>query len=223
MSFKWTEAHLKSQNIVDSGEFDTGYNALKGAINGGLDRENLQNASITDAQLAPDAFLSYATKGGIRAQLPLERELACFGNFIYGKTYNVYGGGWVTNTAQKLTKRFIEGMLHLEFNAWYYLNNASASSASAIKVHSGRWCRFALNVDNVIVCESHELWQNMGTIHLVADIPITTGTHEVPVSWQTVGWNDEYGSVGPTGLPAMKNEPLFYYDGGTILAVNRYR
>ena len=221
MSFKWTEAHLRSQNIVDSGEFDTGYNALKGAINGGLDRENLQNVSITDAQLAPDAFLSYATKEGIRAQLPLEREEAGQGNFIYGKTYNVYGGGWVTNTAQKLTKRFTEGMLHLEFNAWYYLNNASqdSSATGGSKILSGRWCRFALSVDNVVVCESHELWQNIGTVHLVTDVPITTGTHEISVSWALPGYDDGYGTV----YPQMKNEPLFYYDGGTILAINRYR
>lgn len=222
MSFKWTEAHLKDGNILDSGEFDTGYNSLKGAINSGLDRENLPNASIKDHHLAPDAFLSYAVKEGIRAQQPLERADVSGGvNHILCKTYNVYGGGWVTNSAQTLTKRFIEGMLHLEFNAWYYLNNASQDSNATApsKFLAGRWCRFALSIDNVIVCESHELWQNMGTVHLVADIPITTGTHEVSVSWSVPGYDERYGS----SYPQMKDEPLFYYDGGTILAINRYR
>jgi drug/metabolite transporter superfamily protein YnfA len=220
MSFKWTDAHLKDGNILDSGEFDTGYNSLKAEINGGLDRENIQNDSIAAEHLAPEAFLSYALKEGIRAQEPLERELACYGNHIYGKTYNVYGGGWVTNSAQKLSKRFLEGNLHLEFNAWYYLNNANSQSTSTQKAYGGRWCRFALSVDNVVVCESHELWQNIGTVHLVADIPITTGQHEITVSWQVAGWDERYGTGA---IPQMKNEPLFYYDGGSILAINRYR
>ena len=225
MSFKWTEAHVRDKNILDSEEFDSGYNSLKSVINSGLDRENLQSKSVGDDQLRPDSFLSYVTKEGIRAQDPLEREEACFGNFIYGKTYNVYNGGWVTNTAQKLSGRFIEGMLHVEFNAWYYLNNANVSDVPSATGHknvvSGRWCRFALNVDNVVVCDSHELWQNVGTIHLVADIPITTGQHEITVSWQTTGWDERHSD--PTLYPPMKNEPLFYYDGGTILAINRYR
>ena len=136
MSFKWTECDLRDKNILDSGEFDTGYNSLKSTMNSGLDRENIQNGSVGGDQLKADAFLSYATKEGIRAQLPLEREEAGFGVFIYGKTYNVYNGGWVTNTAQKLSKRFIEGMLHVEFNAWYYLNNVSVNNTTTV---SNKW------------------------------------------------------------------------------------
>ena len=74
-------------------------------------------------------------------------------------------------------------------------------------------------VDNVVVCESHELWQNIGTIHLVADIPITTGVHDIHIAWTLPGYDELYGG----DFPQMKNEPLFYYDGGTILAINRYR
>tara|TARA_R110000824_G_scaffold71304_2_gene182623 strand:- start:2302 stop:2967 length:666 start_codon:yes stop_codon:yes gene_type:complete len=221
MSFKWTESDLKSQNIVDAPEFDKAYNALKSEINGGIDRDNIQNEAIGDNELSPDAFLSYSTKAGIRAQLPLQREHASQGNFIYGKTYDVYGGGWINNTAQKLSKRFIEGMLHIEFNAWYYLNNYSQDSNAAptSRLVSGRWCRLSVMVDNVVVCESHELWQNIGTIHLVADIPITTGVHDIHIAWTLPGYDELYGG----DFPQMKNEPLFYYDGGTILAINRYR
>ena len=220
MSFKWTDAQIQDKNILDSGEFDKGYNALKSTINGGLDRENLKNRSVGSEHLRQDSFLSYAVEEGIRCQGPLEREEAFFGNYILGKTYNVYNGGWVNNTAPKLSKRFIEGMLHLEFNAWYYLNNQSSdSTATTDKAVFGRWCSFSLSIDNVVVCTSHELWQNVGTIHLVADVPITTGVHEISVSWQVVGYDDSYG----TKWPAMKTEPLFYYDGGTILAINRYR
>ena len=220
MSFVWTDAHIKDKNIIDSSEFDTGYNALKGTINGGLDRENIQNDSVGTDHLRQDSFLSYAVKEGVRCQGPLERREACFGNFILGKTYNLYNGGFVTNSAQKLSKRFIEGMLHIEFNSWYYLNNQSSdNTATADKFVSGRWCLFTLNIDNVEVSRSEKLWSNVGTVRLIADIPITTGVHEVTVSWQATGYIGGYG----TTMPAMKSEPLFYYDGGTILAINRYR
>tara|TARA_R100000781_G_scaffold95679_1_gene59794 strand:- start:805 stop:1434 length:630 start_codon:yes stop_codon:yes gene_type:complete len=209
MPFKWTEAQTRQANIVDTETFDKAYNSVKGVINGGLDRENLRDASVGDAHLSPKAFLKYALRNDIHIQGATNKTLP---NSTSGARdyvaigFDTYTGGWKTNSAQGLTSLYKEGMLHVEYNGWYWLSNRKMGSAGSNRV------MFRVLLDGSPIMETGMLFQNVGQVHLVGDFPIPTGTHTLEVSWQIVGTTDR---------PVA--DALFYYDGGSLLALNRYR
>ena len=74
MAFKWTEGEHRSGNILDVEEFNTSFNAFKGEINGGLDRENLPNDCISNEELSPKALVKYSVKSGMRMQDVVEAQ-----------------------------------------------------------------------------------------------------------------------------------------------------
>jgi hypothetical protein len=218
MAFKWTEGYHRSGNILDADEFNTSFNAFKGEINGGLDRENLPNASISNDELASNAMVKYVVVPNIRAQdtsvLDLEWAVTTGGTLTQeyiAVPYDTYAGGWRTNSAYNIgvssSELFQEGMLHLEFNCWYYMRNHFANGTNQI------WCQFQILVDGTPVVTSDRQHQNVGQIHLVADVPISTGSHSVQIRWRITPW---------PGSAAM-DDPVFYYDGGQLTAINRYR
>ena len=232
MAFKWTEGYHRSGNILDADEFNTSFNAFKGEINGGLDRENLPNASISNEELAPQAFVKYAISSGIRLQNAVEAEARWFDNtgstagtedFIC-MNYNNYAGGWRTNEAQKLSSLYQEGMLHIEYNGWYWLRNHVATSNLSRNgsPHLANWAQFRILLDGNPVVSSGYNYQNVGQIHLVADVPISTGTHEIALQWRFAANPDPTTVTAPTSGTELAR-PVFYYDGGQITVVNRYR
>ena len=77
MAFKWTEGEHRSGNILDADEFNNSFNAFKGEINGGLDRENLPNDSISNDELASNAMVKYVVVPHIRAQDTSTLQLKC--------------------------------------------------------------------------------------------------------------------------------------------------
>jgi len=186
MAFKWTEGNHRAGNILDVDEFNGSFNNFKGEINGGLDRENLPNSSVSNDELDSTAFVKYAVKKGIRIQntglytatyfsdngFPTD---PAFNQPFRSINYNTYSGGWKTNEAQKMNKLFQEGMLHIEYNGWYWLRNHLATdnsgrSPDALQI----WCQFELTLDGNPVVTSGRHYQNVGQIHLVADVPIST-------------------------------------------------
>jgi hypothetical protein len=228
MAFKWTEGQHRSGNILDADEFNTSFNAFKGEINGGLDRENLPNASVSNDELAPNAFVKYAVQTGIRLQGTgvytarfLNNAGANIDQTFRAINYNTYAGGWRTNEAQKINKLFQEGMLHIEYNGWYWLRNHLATanvgrSTDFLQI----WCQFELTLDGNPVATSGYHYQNVGQMHLVADVPISTGKHEIALRWRISPNEDPNLVVTPT---VALSRPIFYYDGGQITVVNRYR
>ena len=210
MPFKWTEAQTRQANIVDAGAFDKAYNPIKGVINGGLDRENLPDGSVGDSHLSPKAFIKYASRQDIHLQGASLRSLPNSAGVVANRDYvaigfDTYTGGWVTNSAQGLTSLFQEGMLHVEFNSWYWLSNHPISNGA-------NRVRFRVLLDGNPIMETGMLFQNVGQIHLVGDFPIPTGSHTLEISWEIVG-----------DRRRPQTDAVFYYDGGSLLALNRYR
>jgi len=214
MAFKWTEGDHRAGNILDVDEFNGSFNNFKGEVNGGLDRENLPNNSVGDSVLAPNAFIKYVVTPNIRMQGTSTLDLQW--NDVGGGTptqqykaisYNTYSGGWKTNPSYSINSLFQEGMLHLEFNSWYYLRNHLANGTIQL------WCQFQILVDGSPVVTTDKQYQNVGQIHAVADVPIATGKHLIQIRWRVRAW--------PGGVPM--DDPIFYYDGGQLLALNRYR
>ena len=211
MPFKWTDAQTRQANIVDTETFDKAYNPVKGLINGGLDRDNLPNASVGDTHLSQKAFLKYAIRQDIYLQGATNKTLPNSGGAVANRDYvaigfDTYTGGWKTNSTQGLTSLYHEGMLHVEFNGWYWLSNRPMGGLGGNRV------MFRVLLDGSPIMETGMLYQNVGQVHLVGDFPIPTGSHTLEVSWQI---------VGITNRPVA--DALFYYDGGSLLALNRYR
>jgi len=214
MPFKWTESQTRQANIVDAEAFDKAYNPIKGVINGGLDRENLPNGSVRDVHLSPKAFVKYALRQDIHLQGATAKTIPMGGGAVPQQNfvaigYDTYAGGWKTNSAQSITSLFREGMLHVEFNCWYWLSNVGAEVAND---------RFEINVEFQILLDgnpiisSGKFWKNIGQVHLVGDFPVSTGSHVIEVGWRMTSRN---------GRPLA--DAQFYYDGGALLTINRYR
>ena len=224
MAFKWTEGDHRAGNILDVDEFNSSFNNIKGELNGGLDRENLPNASVSNDELAPNAFVKYVVVDNIRLQgtstanLSWERLTPGAGTLltqpIKAITGNFYSGSWRTNPAYNINSVFQEGMLHLEFNCWYWTFNSNASGSFLRSV------QFQILVDGAVVVRSGKHIQNVGQIHLVTDIPISTGKHKIEIRWRCTPFSKGY---SPTSHLLSISAPLFYYDGGQLTAINRYR
>lgn len=214
MPFKWTDAQTRQANIVDTETFDKAYNPVKGVINGGLDRDNLPNGSIGPSHLSPKAFVKYALRQDILLQNSsvLSTPISTGGQQDYVAIgYNAYAGGWRTNTAQPLTSSFKEGMLHIEFNCWYWLSNAGVLNLGSQNRFEAT-VEFRVLLDGSPVIQSGKFWKNIGQVHLVTEIPVPTGDHTLEIAWQMTSRN---------GRPLT--DAMFYYDGGALLTINRYR
>tara|TARA_R100000353_G_C6501288_1_gene194273 strand:- start:493 stop:1188 length:696 start_codon:yes stop_codon:yes gene_type:complete len=231
MAFKWTEGEHRSGNILDADEFNNSFNAFKGEINGGLDRENLPNGSISNDELASNAMVKYSVEAGIRMQDTVLATATWLNDAGAGAVnqqfrctnYNNYTGGWVTNNNQKINSLYQEGMLHIEYNGWYWLRNHVATQGVArAAANQQGWCQFEIAFDGNTVVTSGRHYQNVGQVHLVADIPITTGRHEIALRWRFSANPDKSTITAPTSGSEFAR-PIFYYDGGQITVVNRYR
>ena len=216
MAYKWTDGDARSANLVDAEEFNIAYNNLKGELNGGLDRENLRDGSVTNNHLSQNAFVKYVLRNGINLQdatsYTKTYTASTGSNFpqeYFAIAYEKYSGGWVTNTSQQITDTFEEGMLHVNFNCWYWMASHFAQGAPSAQT----WCQFQIVLDGNPIVTSGFHFQNVGTVHLTVDVPIATGSHSVAVRWRLSPWQ----TVRAT------NTPVFYYDGGQLLALNRYR
>ena len=224
MAFKWTEGDHRAGNILDVDEVNSSFNNVTGELNGGLDRENLPNASVSNDELAPNAFVKYVVVDNIRLQgtstanLSWQRQVSGASSIITQPikaiTGDNYSGSWRTNPTYNINSVFQEGMLHLEFNCWYWTFNSNAYGSFLRSV------QFQILVDGAVVVRSGKHIQNVGQIHLVTDIPISTGKHKIEISWRCTPFSE--GTFSPT-LPLSISDPLFYYDGGQLTAINRCR
>ena len=234
MAFKWTEGDHLNGNILDVEDFNSSFNSVKGEINGGLDRENLPNGSISNDELSSKAFVKYAVQAGVRMQSTVLATATWLNDAGAGAisqpfrctNYNNYAGGWKTNSAQKVSSLFQEGMLHIEYNGWYWLRNHVATgnpSRNTIAApHLQGWCQFELLLDGNSVITGGRHYQNVGQTHLVVDIPVSTGVHEVSLRWRFSANPDSTTVTVPTSGSDLAR-PIFYYDGGQITVINRYR
>tara|TARA_R110001606_G_scaffold397216_3_gene573018 strand:- start:4047 stop:4682 length:636 start_codon:yes stop_codon:yes gene_type:complete len=211
MPFKWTDAQTRQANIVDAETFDKAYNPVKGLINGGLDRENLPNASVADVHLSSRAFLKHAIRTDIYLQDGTTRTNRWGGAgplWLYNAIgYDVYSSGWKINSAQPITSLFKEGMIHLEFNCWAWLNEQELGVST-----EQSWLQFAILMDGNPVIVSGRYRKNMNQVHLVGDIPIPTGSHQFNIAWRMTPRHNRDEADG-----------MMYYGGGSLLALNRYR
>jgi hypothetical protein len=120
---------------------------------------------------------------------------------------DVYQGQWV-DTDHSFTVNLQEGMLQLHFNCWYWMQ------LSGTVVDAYPWCQFRIQLNDNTVAYSGRFYRSRGNAHLTISIPVPQmeGTN------LSVGWR-----MSPPKDGAAKDIPMFWFDGGTLFAINRYR
>lgn len=217
MSFEWTPKDLRTANLLDGREFDAKYNAYKGTINGGLDHMNLpsEGGAIQNSHLKTQTFLRYGVSSSLNGQpnkqIHLNESFAeqktVGGLEYFGVTMDVYQGQWV-DTDHSFVVNLQEGMLQLHFNCWYWMH------VDLSVVLGYPWCQFRIQLNDNTVAYSGRFYRHRGNAHLTVSIPVP----QMEAAKITVGWR--YPGPGNGGGVDI---PMFWFDGGTVFAINRYR
>jgi len=203
------QGEIRTKNIIDGEEFDKIYNSNAEVLNVGLDRENLPENAFTYDKFQDYAFHQYWQE---YVKLP-ESRVTLYDEVIPvtswdGLIYENYVGGYETNTFYPVKIETVEGNLHIEFNCYYWFDRLAMTGNV-----SGDWVSWQLLLNNNVVAETHFCYQTKGTIHLVASVPVATGPQEIRVAFRLPSRNSA----------STVQTQFFYYSGGNILALNRYR
>lgn len=224
MPFKPRESKHIMGDILEPKDFDKSYDKQKELVNGGLDRENLPEQAFDK-----DAFKQYSFQQFFQTYFKMEEQYvqttmptglspddnAC--NTV-GSYYGTYAGGWIdtTNDRYKIKQELKEGMCQIEMNCWAFLNKASAGGRyNSGTVSDISWYQFQLVFNGSVVAETDRIFRQACTVHLMANVPCSAGPCEVKIRWRHSG--------RPNGPYYELGAPLFYFSGGNLLLINRYR
>ena len=203
------QGEIRNLNIIDGQEFDTIYNGSTSILNNGMDRENLPDKSLAYDKFEDYAFHQYwQTYVKMPETMIKEWDEVIPNTTLDGMIYNDYVGGYAYNEVYPLSVELVEGVLHMEFNCWYWMDKDCITGAA-----SGDWVQFQMLLNNNVVAETHFLYQRWGTIHLVSAVPVATGPAEVKIAFKVPSRNSS----------STTDKQFFYYSGGNLLAINRYR
>ena len=206
MSFKWQKATARDGNIITAKGFNGDYDQYKSTINGGIDRDNLPEDCISGSTMVQDkAFHAYYYESGLEAESTLcDSDVAG----RYGVVYDLYSGGWYSDSVN-IEESFREGLLTIEFSCWLWLWDDLGTTSN------NQFCEFQITIDGNPVAYSERIYNNMTTVHMVATLPISSGTHKIEMRWKF--------SSPDMGITVSNTTPIFYYSGGQLLAINRVR
>jgi hypothetical protein len=203
------QGEIRTKNLIDGEEFDNIYNSHVDVLNAGMDRENLPSTAFTF-----DKFKDYAFHQYYHTYVKMPEDLIKEYNEVTpntgwdGMIYEDYVGSWIYNTKYPLNIQAVEGNLHIEFNCWYWFDQTAITGNT-----SGDWVQFAVLLNDNVVAETHFLYQSKGQVHLVASVPVATGPQEISIAFKLPSRNSS----------STLNTQMFYYSGGNLLAINRYR
>ena len=217
MSFEWTPKDLRTANLLDGREFDAKYNAYKGTINGGLDHMNLPSevGAIQNSHLKTQTFLRYGVSSSLNGQpnkqIHLNESFAeqktVSGLVYFGVTMDVYQGQWV-DTDHFFAVNLQEGMLQLHFNCLYWMWQANAA------LDGKPWLQFRIQLNDNTVAYTGRYYRSKGNAHITVSIPVP----QMEAATIAVGWR----ASGPKDAGDV-DTPVYWFDGGTVFAINRYR
>lgn len=224
MPFKPKDSKHTMGDILEPIDFDKTYDKQKELVNGGLDRENLPEEGFGKDQFLQHSFMrhyqtyfkmeeEYVTTTMPSGLTPNDLTLK-----TAGTSYAKYAGGWIdtTNDRYKLQAELKEGMCQIEMNVWAFMNKPNAGGYFNSGTNSDiSWFQFQLVFNGSVVAETDRVHKCAATIHIMANVPCSAGPCEVKVRWRHNG--------RPNGPYYELGAPLFYYSGGNLLLINRYR
>lgn len=226
MSFKWTPSQMQTDNIVDVDAFNDRYDQLKGELNGSLNRDQLPERSLATGMLKPEAFYRFK-----REKLRLQDEYRAAPpsslDTFPGAKYAKYSGGLVRSNSY--TFDCVEGFLHIEASFCYYIQTVEVTTTGnqywSLIRGMQRYGQFQLLVNSVQVVSPHfKVWHRGGTVYLVGDVPVSDGEQTIQFFWGTrpPGSVDHIDGSGGT-FDTPNTDPSLFFDGGTLLLINRFR
>jgi hypothetical protein len=199
MSYKWSKGNPRTSHIVDSAQFNEGHDNYKGALNGNLNRDNLPAGCISRTNLANNwahkvSVTSFTSGGGYTTA----------GWGFGGATYDELPAGW--NPLANTTMEFKEGMLHIElggiisiYKDWDHLG--------------AKMVDFKITYNGMDVCFSPQYSQSIMPVYAVADTVVAEGSADIRIFYR----------ITPARGEDLENKPWFYFTGGSLLLINRYR
>ena len=229
MSYRWREADLRSNNVVDADAVNADYDSKKSAINGGLDRDNLLHDSIGDPEFYYDSNAEHTSTPFYRAdvtpnQIDLAADYATYavtaptGSQSFACTqFKEYAGGWITAHTETLSCK--AGMLQVEFRGWHFLNQLNAYQLP-------KWITYQILVDNVPVIETKgNFYTPIQAVYLVGSIPVADGEIAVSMRWKHTPSGQYLVAPGSNAYLAFdnKDDPQMFFAGVAMSLINRIR
>jgi hypothetical protein len=213
MSKKWCNAFPSSKTIVSYKEFNEGFNAYKSSFNGNLDRTTFPERELTNNEKVLGAMhqIKISNDDGIATTSSIvDGSTGTLGEWR-GPSYNTYTGGWVEIDQYTISK-FKDGMCHWEYRFHYLVDVFLGNKADSSNV---KYIEVKLTWDGTTVYESNRIGTPIGTCRLIADFPITGGTHVAKVFARSTPPLDSTQEV--------YGNNLFNIQGASHLFIGRWR
>lgn len=229
MAYKWDAGYVENLDIVDGRQFDNTLNNLVGAVNGGLDRENLPSNCIQPTQIVSQNVakctvdrLNYEENTDAAAGSSYWTSLgfATRGNNLCGILYSSMQGGQTNVEAAVTNIDCEEGMLQITWKCAQWINshltvyNAGGGFTSRYSLKGVYW---QIKLDGNIVLNSRSYFMNWSNVKLECAVPVSKGNHEVRVEFNFANATEQdFNTI-------YDNTPVFHWWGGTIFTTNRFR
>jgi len=230
MSYKFDAGYVENLDIVDGRQFDNTLNNLVGAVNGGLDRENLPDDCITPTRIVSKNVaicnvnrLNYEQTTTAATASSYWNALAFSprGNNLCGILYSDMQGGETDVEAATSKIDCEEGMLQITWKCaqWIksHLTNFNAGGGPPATPYSLKSVKWQIKVDGTVVSSSRNYFMNWSNVKMECAVPVSKGNHEVRVEYNFANATDRDFSV------IYDNTPVFHWWGGTIFTTNRFR
>jgi hypothetical protein len=230
MSYKFDAGYVENLDIVDGRGFDNTLNNLVGAVNGGLDRENLPADCIVPTQIVSKNVaicnvnrLNYeeSTTAATVSSYWNAFAFSTRGNNLCGIRYSDMQGGQTEVEAAVSNIDTEEGMLQITWKCAQWINshltNFNAGGGSPASVYSVKSVKWQIKVDGNVVARSRSYFMNWSNVKIECAVPVSKGNHEVRVEYDFVNATDRDFAI------LYSNTPVFHWFGGTIFTTNRFR
>lgn len=230
MPHKWDTGFVSSKDVVDARQYDNSFNNLAGAVNGGLDRENLPNSCISPTRIVAQSVakctidrLNYEanTTAATGASYWNTAGYHERGNNLCGILYSDMQGGQTNIEAATSSVDTEEGMLSITWKCQQWINSHlvyyDAGGGPFTARYSMKGVYWQIKLDGNIVLSTTSYYQNWGNVLLECAVPVSKGTHEVKVEYNFANATERDYDV------IYSNTPVFHWWGGCIFTTNRLR
>jgi len=226
MSYRWRQNSITGSMIVNAREYDRNYNNYVSVINGGFDRDNLPQNTITYDDFEEKSVGRYGLVNNINADddYGVSNDANYTGgtvnprgNSIAGLKFEdspIEGGGFWFPVGDVLVMDCEEGMANIRFhiNSYCpkYYHYYTRGTTNRVARRTRQW---KIEVDGVEVSRTSEIFPQFYTANMQCQVPVSKGNHEFQayckIPSQEVG--DSSGAV------------VLNYWGGQLSVHNRRR
>ena len=229
MAYKWDAGYVENLDIVDGRQIDNTLNNLVGAVNGGLDRENLPSSCINPTQIVSQNVakcnvnrLNYEAGTTAATASSYWRAFGYNprGNNLCGILYSNMQGGQTNVQAAVSNIDCEEGMLQITWKCMQWINShltvydAGGGFSSRYSLKGVYW---QIKVDGNVVLNSRSYYMNWSKVKLECAVPVSKGNHEVRIEYNFANATERDFAI------LYSNTPVFHWWGGTIFTTNRFR